>query len=130
MGTARSSPSSVARAKTQGGLHIQDKARLFKVLKTPVPLQQLPAELQAVIGYEFFKVDPESGRVRELDEIFGPEAERDFWLKLDDLAHDMCDLLQLLERNERSGRRSRGNRDHLPRRDDQRSSRTARRHPA
>jgi hypothetical protein len=81
----------------QGGLHIQDKARLFKVLKTPVPLQKLPTELQAVIGYEFFKVDPESGRVRELDEIFGPTAERDFWLKLDDLAHDVSGLLQMMD---------------------------------
>lgn len=81
----------------QGGLLVQDKARLFKVLKTPVPLQQLAPELQAVLGYEFFKVDPESGRVRELDEIFGPDAERDFWLKLDDLAHDICGLLQLMD---------------------------------
>ena len=34
--------------------------------------------------------------MRELDEIFGPDAERDFWLKLDDLAHDICDLLKLV----------------------------------
>lgn len=83
--------------EAQGGLRIQEKARLFKVLKTPVPLQQLSPELQAVIGYEFFKVDPESGRVRELDEIFGPAAERDFWLKLDDLAHDVSVLLQMMD---------------------------------
>ena len=81
----------------QGGIHIQDKARLFKVLKTPVPLQQLPSQLQEVIGYEFFKVDPASGRVREMDEMFGPAAERDFWLRLDDLAHDITGLLQLLD---------------------------------
>ena len=81
----------------QGGLLVQDKARLFKVLKTPVPFQQLPTELQAVLGYEFFKVDPETGRVRELDEIFGEDAERDFWLKLDDLAHDICTLIQMLD---------------------------------
>ena len=67
------------------------------MLKTPVPLQQLPSQLQAVIGYEFFKVDPESGRVREMDEMFGPAAERDFWLRLDDLAHDITGLLQLLD---------------------------------
>jgi hypothetical protein len=81
----------------QGGLLIQDKARIFKVLKTPVPRQLLPPELEAVLGYEFFKVDPETGRARELDEIFGPEAERDFWLKLDDLAHDVCGLIQLID---------------------------------
>ena len=83
-------------AEERGGLLIRDKSRLFKVLKTPVPLEQHPPELQPLIGYEFFKVDPVSGRVRELDEIFGPEAERDFWIKLDDLAHDICNLVQLL----------------------------------
>jgi hypothetical protein len=84
-------------ADQQGGLRVHDKARIFKVLKTPVPLDQHPAELQALLGYEFFKVDSDTGRVRELDEIFGPEAQRDFWLKLDDLAHDICGLLQILE---------------------------------
>lgn len=84
-------------AQTHGGLRYEDKLRIFKVLKTPVPLDKHPAELQPVLGYEFFKTDPETGRVRELNEIFGPEAERDFWLKLDDLAHDMCDLLEKLE---------------------------------
>jgi hypothetical protein len=84
-------------ADQQGGIRVHDKARIFKVLKTPVPLEQHPPELQALLGYEFFKVDTETGRVHELDEIFGPEAQRDFWLKLDDLAHDMCCLLQILE---------------------------------
>jgi len=83
-------------AEEQGGITVQDKARIFKVLKTPVPLEKHPPEVQALLGYEFFKVDPVSGRVRELDEIFGAEAERDFWLKLDDLAYDMCRLLELL----------------------------------
>jgi predicted CoA-binding protein len=88
-------------AAEQGGIEIQDKCRLFKVLKTQVPLEQHPPELQSVLGYEFFKIDPETGKARELNEIFGPEAERDFWIKLDDLAHDMCNLLQLLERRAR-----------------------------
>jgi len=83
-------------AEQQGGLRVHDKARIFKVLKTPVPLELHPAELQGVLGYEFFKVDQGTGKVRELDEIFGPEAQRDFWLKLDDLAHDMCCLLEML----------------------------------
>lgn len=87
-------------AQHQGGLRIEDKLRIFKVLKTPVPLERHPPELQPVLGYEFFKTDPDSGRVRELNEIFGPEAQRDFWLKLDDLAHDICDLLEKLEHAE------------------------------
>jgi hypothetical protein len=84
-------------ANDQGGVHVSNKARVFKVLKTPVPHERTPPELRALIGYEFFKIDPETGKVRELDEVFGPEAQRDFWLKLDDLAHDVVQLLEALE---------------------------------
>ena len=35
--------------------------------------------------------------MRELDEVFGPEAQRDFWMKLDDLAHDIAALLEMLQ---------------------------------
>jgi len=87
-------------AQTHGGLQVEDKVRIFKVLKTPVAIEKIPSELQAVLGYEFFRVDPDTGRVRELNEIFGPEAQRDFWLKLDDLAHDVCDLLEMLGQTE------------------------------
>lgn len=87
-------------AREQGGIRFQDKVRVFKVLKTPVPLELHPPELQPLLGYEFFKIDAETGRVRELDEIFGPEAQREFWLKLDDLAHDICCLLEMLEQSE------------------------------
>ena len=85
-------------AERQGGLRIGDKARVFKVLKTPVPLDEHPIELQSLLGYEFFKIDPDSGKIRELDEIFGNDAQREFWLKLDDLAHDLADTLNLIYR--------------------------------
>jgi hypothetical protein len=84
-------------ADQQGDVFLHDKARIFKVIKTPVPLDMYPPELQTILGYEFFKVDPDTGKVHELDEIFGPEAQRDFWLKLDDLAHDICCLLETLQ---------------------------------
>ena len=84
-------------AEEQGGIHVSNKARVFKVLKTPVALDKTPPALRALIGYEFFKIDPETGKVRELDEIFGPDAHRDFWLKLDDLAHDIVALLEAME---------------------------------
>lgn len=81
-------------AEQHGGLKLGDQARVFKVLKTLVPLDQHPPELQPFLGYEFYKIDPDTGRVRELSEIFGPEAEQEFLLKLDDLAHDLCRLLE------------------------------------
>jgi hypothetical protein len=80
-------------AEKQGGLRVGDKARLFKVLKTPIPLEDHPRELQGLLGYEFYR--HEDGRPFEA--IFGADAERDFWFKLDDLARDMRDLLKLLE---------------------------------
>jgi hypothetical protein len=84
-------------AEQQGGLRRGEKGRIFKILKTPVPLEQHPPELRSLLGYEFFKVDPETGKIRELDEIFGAEAQKEFWIKLDDLAHDICGLLQTFE---------------------------------
>src|SRR5215813_6186089 len=84
-------------AEEQGGVRVREKGRIFKVLKTPVPLELHPPELRSVLGYEFFKIDPQTGKIRELDEIFGPEAQKDFWMKLDDLAHDICVLLQAFE---------------------------------
>lgn len=84
-------------AEAQGGVRFADKSRVFKVLKTPVPIANQQPELQGLLGYEFYRIDPETGKVRELDEIFGAEAQREFWLKLDDLAHEICALLERIE---------------------------------
>jgi hypothetical protein len=84
-------------AEHRGGIRVGDKARVFKVLKTPVSIERTPEHLQSLLGYDFFHIEPETGKIRELDEIFGPDAQREFWIKLDDLAHDMVDLLERLE---------------------------------
>ncbi len=83
-------------AELQGGVRLHDKARIFKVLKTPVRLEMHPPELQSLLGYEFFQIDPDTGKIHELDEAFGSEAQIAFWMKLDDLAQDICSLLELL----------------------------------
>jgi hypothetical protein len=85
-------------ASAHGGLQVEDKLRLFKVHKTQVPLEEHPPQLQSVLGYDFFKIDPDSGKARELNDAFGAESVRDYWLKLDDLAQDMSALLRRLER--------------------------------
>src|SRR3989441_6922136 len=82
-----------------GGVRVGDKARVFKVLKTWVPLDRHPQEVRDLLGYEFFTRDPLTGKTRELNRVFGAEAQRDFWMKLDDLAHDICALLEELERD-------------------------------
>ena len=84
-------------AEQQGGAHVRDKSRIFKVLKTPVPLDQQTPPLRSLLGYEFFRVDPESGSFREFDEQFGPEYQQKFLMKLDDLAQDLRELLEFVE---------------------------------
>ncbi len=79
-------------AKQTGGVQVGAKSRLFKVIKTPIPREQHPEELQPLLGYEFYREDP-SGRFREFSRLFGPDAERNYWIKLDDLAQDIYRLL-------------------------------------
>jgi hypothetical protein len=83
-------------AEQQGGVQIHNKSRIFKVLKTPVPLDQQSAPLRALLGYEFFR-ELENGNFREFDEQFGPEYRQKFLMKLDDLAQDLKDLLEFVE---------------------------------
>lgn len=86
-------------SERSGGVRIADKSRIFKVIKTPIPREKHPEPLQPLLGYEFYVTDPQTGRPRELSHVFGPEAERQFLARLDDLAWDVCQLLQLLRAN-------------------------------
>lgn len=86
-------------SENSGGLRVENKTRIFKVLKTPVPIEEHPELIRDCIGYEFYMIDPVSGRARELNHLFGDDTERAFWIKLDDLAQDICELLKSLERD-------------------------------
>ncbi|MBV9067565.1 MAG: hypothetical protein JO093_02395 [Acidobacteria bacterium] len=88
-----------AAAELSGGVRVHDKARIFKVVKTPVTLEKQPPEVQPMLGYDFFVYDPESGRPRELAPSYGPGSDRAFLVKLDDLAYDISQLLELLHQN-------------------------------
>ncbi len=82
-------------SQATGGPRIGDKIRVFKVVKTQIPFEQHPPELQEVLGYDFFTVDPDTGRAHELSQT--SEESRLYWARLDDLAHDITDALGLLE---------------------------------
>lgn len=84
-------------AERTGGARIGDKARIFKVVKTPVNTDRLPEEVQPMLGYEFFVYD-DAGRPRELSRDYG--TERAFLTKLDDLAFDIAQLLDLIDKEE------------------------------
>lgn len=77
-----------------GGIRVTGhKSRIFKVIKTPVPPEQQPQELQTLLGYEFYEIDQE-GRPHEFNKMFGSNWEIKYWAKLNDLAYDISVLLE------------------------------------
>jgi hypothetical protein len=82
-----------------GGLRLDDKHRIFKVVKTQVPLEKQPPELRQLLGYEFYQLDQASGRFREFDHESSARGEKDkrYWDKFEDLAQDIKLLLERIE---------------------------------
>ncbi|RYD90666.1 MAG: TIR domain-containing protein, partial [Sphingobacteriales bacterium] len=79
------------------GFNINNTARVFKIIKTPVRIDMHPEKIQNVLGYEFYSTDPATGRTKELSQTFGQHIETAYWDKLDDLAHDICAFLENIE---------------------------------
>jgi hypothetical protein len=83
------------RAKQNGGVVIDNKARVFKVMKTPVDTQEvLPSAIKDVLGYEFFSL--EDGTPLELDPAYGEKFAQDYNRKIGKLAWDISQLLKRL----------------------------------
>jgi hypothetical protein len=80
-------------AQHSGGVVVDNKARVFKVIKTPVDTEEsLPPVMKDALGYEFFTY--EDGAPLELDPVANPQAYR---LKVNKLAWDIVQLLKTLE---------------------------------
>ncbi|MFI5454048.1 MAG: protein kinase [Isosphaerales bacterium] len=92
----------------QGGLWYSDKARLVKVIKTPVEMREMPAPLSEIFApladFNFFELDAATGRMHEFDESFGPVAKQRFFERIYDLAQELCLVLKAC----RSGRQAPG----------------------
>ncbi len=70
--------------------------RIFKVFKSPLTLEEQPDVLRDLIGYDMYQLDSDTGEIREYTDYFSTEAERQYWMKMVDLAYDLYDtLLQL-----------------------------------
>jgi hypothetical protein len=76
------------------GIRVQNKSRIFKVVKTPVDLNEHPAPIRGLLGYDFFTIDPQTGRPKEFNKMYGQESELAYWSKLNDVAHDITELLK------------------------------------
>ncbi|MDE2388689.1 MAG: toll/interleukin-1 receptor domain-containing protein [Betaproteobacteria bacterium] len=83
------------QAKQSGGVVIDNKARVFKIVKTPVDAQEfLPPAIKDILGYEFFSL--EDGTPLELDPAYGDKFAQDFNRKVGKLAWDISQLLKQL----------------------------------
>jgi len=100
------------------GFRINNKARILKVIKTPLLIgdhidkelksldnldeelksrgEKFCAEIRQLLSYEFFEVDPVTGHPREFMDFSG-KFEREYWEKLEDLAYEIRQLLEILK---------------------------------
>jgi len=93
-------------AEKSGGVFVSGKSRIIKVVKTPVATEGVDGKLGdvfgRVLGFEFFDIDSDTGRVREYSEEFGHEAKRNYLERVYDLAHEISDLLQNVDSSEQA----------------------------
>src|SRR6478609_10085108 len=75
-------------------------SRVFKVLKSPLSIQEHPPRLRDLIGYDMFQLDNETGAMKEYSDFFSQEAEKQYWMKMVDLAYDIHESLLLLRQGE------------------------------
>src|SRR6266850_5909246 len=67
--------------------------RVFKVLKTPLTLLEQPPRLRDLLGYDMYQLDAETGQMKEYSDFFSDEAEKQYWMKMVDLAYDIHESL-------------------------------------
>jgi hypothetical protein len=84
------------RAEQSGGIIVDNKARVFKVLKTPVDTQDsLPPLIKDMLGYDFFTL--EDGTPLELDPAYGEKFAQDYNRMVGKLAWDLAQLVKKLK---------------------------------
>lgn len=74
--------------------------RVFKVMKTPLSNTEQPPRLRDLIGYDMYQLDTETGLMKEYADFFSEEAERQYWMKMVDLAYDIHEALIFLKEGE------------------------------
>jgi hypothetical protein len=84
-------------ASESGGLLLENKARIIKVIKTPVDREDpLPDVMREMLGYQFYISDEGRAPV-ELDPAYGAEVATKYHVKVAELAWDIAQLIKKLE---------------------------------
>ncbi|HLK67038.1 MAG TPA: toll/interleukin-1 receptor domain-containing protein [Bryobacteraceae bacterium] len=84
-------------AEASGGIVVDNKARIFKVIKAPVDTEEpLPQVMKDALGYPFYVFDDEETPI-ELDPAYGGDLAQKYNLKLAKLAWDVAQLIKKIE---------------------------------
>lgn len=89
-------------AESSSKLDIENKSRIFKIIKTHVPLEEQPDEIRNLLGYEFFQL-AEKGHPHEFIPEQGSPDYYKFRQKLNDLVWEMCELLEAIDKKIEAG---------------------------
>jgi hypothetical protein len=81
------------QASETGGVGLNNKSRIFKVIKTPIEEIPCPPELKELPGYEFYGEDSQ-GKIREFKHVPRFSNFDKFVDKSDDLAVDIKDFVK------------------------------------
>ncbi len=84
-------------AEATGGLVVDNKCRVLKVIKLPVDNEDpLPPVMRQALGYPFYVLDEQQTPL-ELDPAYGEEFTKKYNLKLAKLAFDVAQLIKKIE---------------------------------
>ena len=84
-------------AEQNGGLRLNSKSRVFKVVKTWITREDHPSSIQDSLGYEFFELDQMRERPDDYNAHIELGGDLRYWKKLKDLVWDIKDFIKSLE---------------------------------
>ncbi len=90
-------------AENSEGLKINNKSRCIKVVKTPLPREKQPSQLQGLLGYDFFEIEQATGKLREFRQDNPPNKDQKYWDKFEDLAQEIQQFLEMMKSPVKNG---------------------------
>jgi len=90
-------------AENTGGVLVDNKSRVIKVVKIPVSDEaQLPDVMKLALGYPFYVLDEQQTPL-ELDPAYGEEFTQKYNLKMAKLAFDVAELIKKIDSQSKAG---------------------------
>lgn len=71
-------------------------SRIFKVMRTTLSSEEVPARMRDINGYEMFRFDEETGTAVDYKDYFDTEAANTYWMHIVDIAFDVHESLLAL----------------------------------